>query len=163
MAKKTVKTESDPVVKPEPKTEITVGQSELAQALVAAIEAAKPPAKITAANRKRKGTPWTPPPGVARAKLKRKAYHHGMPIESKILNEEIELLNQIRPGLYCDGHVRVVRRRDKGIDIDYPVRTAAQRLRLVNQFGIRNFKELLERIVDEGANPVKYKSEDELD
>ena len=57
--------------------------------------------------------------------------------------------------------VKVVRRRDRGVDIDYPVKTASQRLKLVNQFGIRNFAELLQRCIDEGNNPTKYTQPDE--
>jgi hypothetical protein len=143
-------------------TEVTVGKSELAQAIVAAIEAAKPVVKKNPFNRV-KNTPWTPKDGSPRAKLKRKMYHHGVPLTTRITNEEIELLNKLRPGTFCDGYVRVVRRRDKGINIDYKVKTASDRLKLVNQFGIRNFKELLERLVDESSNPIKFKSEDELD
>lgn len=136
--------------------ESTVGLSELAQALVTAIETARPK-KITAANRARKGTPWSPPQGETKLKLKRKIYHHGLEVESRLTNEEIALLNKIKPGTYCDGWVQVVKRKDKGYNIDYKIRTASQRLKLINSFGIRDFKELLERIVDEGANPASYK------
>lgn len=153
MPKKTKSEDSSP---------LTVGTSELASALVTAIEATKPVAKKTPFNRV-KNTPWTPKDHSAKLKLKRKMFHHGIPLGTRISNEEIDLLNKIKPGLYCDGHVKVVRRRDKGIDIDYPVKTAAQRLKLVNQFGLRNFKELLERVVAEGNEPKLFKSSDELD
>lgn len=153
---------STPEPTPSPTADKLVTQSELVQAFVAAIEANKPVVKKTAANRT-KNTPWTPKDGSPQIKMKRKMFHHGLPLASRVSTAEISLLNQIKPGLYCDGHVRVIKRRDKGLDIDYPIKTSSQRLKLVNMFGIRDFKELLQRIVDEGANPAQYKSEDDLD
>lgn len=137
----------------------------LVQALVQAITLTKPVEKKTAATFKSKSA-FHPKDGSTRAKLKRKSYHHGVLINRDngheiISNEEIELFNKIRPGKYCGGYVTVTRRRDKGIDIDYPIRTASQRLRLVNEFGIRSFKELLERIVHEQENPTQYKTEED--
>lgn len=141
------------------KSEVTVSETTLADALVQAINAAKPPEKKNPFNRK-KGTPWTPKDGSAKLKLKRKMYQHGLLIDDeKIDNEEIALMNKVRPGLYLDGHVKVIRRRDRGIDIDYAVKTASQRLRLVNQFGIRNLKELLAQCIEEAANPKKIEDE----
>jgi len=135
--------------------------SELADALTQAIEAAKPPAKKTIFNRRKK-TPWSPPPGEAKLKLKRKFFQHGIPLsEKRLTNEQIALCNKVRPGSYCDGFVTVQRRRDKGINIAYPVRTPQQRLKLVNQFGIRNFTELLQYVIKEAEMPKK--SEFDLD
>jgi hypothetical protein len=167
MAKeKTVKEVATEVIQ---KAEPSVGLSELAQALVAAIEATKGPQKKSVFTRK-KGTPWTPPPGVARLKPKRKMFHHGMLIAdpsdpltyTRLSNDEIELLNQIKLGSYCSGWVKVYRRKDRGVDIEYPIRTAAQRLKLVNEFGIRNFRELLENIIREGNAPKKTEDDDLL-
>lgn len=141
-------------------TQLSIGVQDLSNALADALAAIKPKERITPANRKPL-TPWTPKDGEPRAKLKRKMYHHGQPLINRIFNEEIELLNKIKPGVYCDGWVKVIRRKDKGIDIDYKVRTASQRLRLVNEWGIRNFKELLERIILEQENPAKYKVADD--
>jgi hypothetical protein len=59
--------------------------------------------------------------------------------------------------------VRVIKRRDGALDIDYPIKTAAQRLKLVNQFGITSFTGLLQRILDEKTNPAKYRRPDEDD
>jgi hypothetical protein len=155
MAKKTTE------VKEETKQEAKVAASELAQALVQAINATKGPEKKTAITRK-PGNPWMPKDGSSKLKLKRKVYQHSLMVDPDMsTNEEIELMNQLRPGLFCDGHVKVVRRRDKGIDIDYPIKTASQRLKLVNQFGIRNFKELLERCIDESKNPQTFHTEDD--
>lgn len=138
-----------------PKAEETkVGTSELAQALIQAINQTKPPEKKNAFNRKA-NTPWMPKDGK-KLKLKRKTYHHSMLLDEDILsNDEIDALNKIRPGRYCDGTVVIYRRRDRGIDIDYPVKTASQRLRLINQFGIRNLKELCEYCINEALAPKK--------
>lgn len=152
----------DPPLVPEQPAEavpdaVAKAQKALAEAFVEAIERTKPAAKITIANRKPR-TPWHSDTTVPRSKMKRKFYHHGLIIEDKVTNEEIDLLNRVKPGRFCDGHVVVTLRKDRGIDIDYPVRTAAQRLKLVNTYGIRSFTELLQRVVDEKAFPTKYRS-----
>ena len=157
MAKKTAPVEE--VTQVAQKAEASVGTSELAAALVQAINAAKPVEKKTFATRKPK-TPWTPKDGSPKTKLKRNAFQHGMEIdEDKLSNDEIALFNKLRPGRFLDGLVTVTRRRDRGIDISYPVKTAAQRLKLVNLFGIRNLAELLAMCINEAQNP-KPQAED---
>ncbi len=152
-----------PDTQPEPESK-TAAQ-DIASALLEAIRQTQPMVKKTQFN-KQSVTPWSPKAG-ARSRLKRKAYHHslliGDPKEStcRLTNEEIDLFNQLKPGNYCNGYVKVTRRRDKGIDIDYPIRTASQRLRLVNDFGIRSFTELLQRCVWEAAQPKTAVSEDD--
>jgi hypothetical protein len=129
---------------------VVVPAEALASALVNAIEAARPQKK-NVANRTRK-TPWTPKDGSPKLKLKRKVYQHGLEVSDKFsTNEEIELMNKLKPGVYCDGHVKVRQRRDKALDIDYPIKTNAQRLKLVSTYGVRNFKELLELLVGEAT------------
>lgn len=146
------------------KADVTVSEAQkaLADAFVEAIERTKPVEKKTVLNRK-ENTPWTPKDGSAKLKMKRKYYHHGLLIGENVGNEEIALLNQIRPGHYCDGYVRVTLRKDRGIDIDHPIRTASQRLKLVNGYGIRSFAELLQRCIDEKADPKKYRNPDDTD
>jgi|JI10StandDraft_1071094.scaffolds.fasta_scaffold124236_4 hypothetical protein len=129
--------------------------SELVQAFREAIEATRPPEKKNPFTRK-KNTPWTPKDGSPKLKLKRKLFQHSIPVdEEKLTNEQIVLANKLRPGVYFDGWVKVVRRRDKGIDIDYPVRSAQQRLKLSSVYGIRSFTELLQKINDEASRPRK--------
>lgn len=129
-----------------------VGAAALAQAIREAIEASKPAAKKNQFQRKI-GTPWTPKTGK-KLKLKRKMFQHGLPLSEEWLsNEEIDLLNKIRPGKYGDGFIVVFRRRDRGVDIEYPIKTASQRLRLVNQFGIRNLSELCKFCITEAEKP----------
>lgn len=138
----------------------SVGINELVAALVAAINVAKPVVKKTASNRTA-NTPWSPKPGEVKPKLKRPFYQHGILVDPEMsTSEQILLMNKVRPGLFCDGHVRVTRRRDKGVDISYSIKTAAQRLRLVNGFGVRTFDELLQRCIDEAENPKQYAVED---
>ena len=153
----------EPTPAPEP-TDSKFGVQELAQALVGAIEATRPPEKKTVFTRK-KLNPWMPKDGSAKIlKFKRPMYHHGIPINPKTtLNENCILLDKVKPGVYCSGYVRVTKRKDGGLDIDYPIRTAAQRLKLGSQFGINSFNQLLQRLVDERADPRRYTPIEELD
>lgn len=137
-------------------------QEMLVEAFVTAVERTKAPEKKNEFNRKGR-TPWSPPDGVPRLKLRRKMYQHGLLIDNKVTNEDIALLNQIKPGRYCDGNVHVNLRKDKGLDITYQVRTASQRLKLVNNYGITSFTGLLQRIIDEKTNPDKYRKTDDSD
>lgn len=135
-----------------------VSKNELADALVLAIQSASPQKK-NAFNRK-VGTPWTPRDGTPKLKLKRKMYQHGLPQDEDILsNEEIRLFNELRPGIYLSNTVKVNRRKDRGLDISYPIKTASQRLKLINQFGIRNLTELLTLCIEESKRPVKERED----
>lgn len=121
----------------------------LANALVSAIDVAKGPTKKNPFNRKA-GTPWTPKNNEPKHKLTRKMYQHSILIDPDMeTNETIDLLNEIQPGTYCGGYVKVNKRRDWGIDIDWPMRTVSQRLRLVNQFGIKDFNDALRKCIEE--------------
>jgi hypothetical protein len=129
---------------------------ELAEAFVEAIERTKPKEKKTSFNRVKKG-PWEPKDGKAKPKMRRVMYQHGIEIsEATSSPEEIELLNKVKPGSYCGGFVRVIKRKDRSLDIDYPIRTASQRLKLSNQFGITNLTTLLQRINAEAAQPKAF-------
>jgi hypothetical protein len=145
-----------------PAENVTDAQQALADAFVNAIERTRPPEKKTVFTRK-KNTPWTPKDGSPKLKMRRVFYHHGIPIADNVSNEEVALLNMLKPGHYCDGFVRVTLRKDRGIDVDYPIRTASQRLKLVNTYGIRSFSELLQRIIDERNNPAKYRKPEDAD
>jgi hypothetical protein len=137
-----------------------VGIDQLAQALVTAIEATRPPAKKTPANRK-KGSPWH---SDNKPKLRRVMYQHGIEINwDQISAEEVELLNKVKAGTYCEGFIRVIKRKDRSIDIDYPIKTASQRLRLINDFGLTNLKDICKRLIEEAADPKKFKGPDEDD
>lgn len=135
--------------------EINVTASDLASALTQAIEAAKPPTKKNIFTRTA-NTPWTPKDGSAKLKLKRKVFQHSIQIQDKFLtNEQIAGLNKLRPGEYFDGYVKVTRRRDKGIDIAYPVKNPQQRMMFTTKTGARSFTELIHKLNEEAAKPRK--------
>jgi hypothetical protein len=143
-------------------TTVSDAQQALADAFVNAIERTREKPKALPGTRRKK-TPWSPPEGEERIKMKRVFYQHGIMLGENVSNETIKLLHQIKPGHYCEGFVRVTLRKDRGIDISYPVRTASQRLRLINQFGVRSFPELLQRIIDEKNDPKKYRKAEDAD
>lgn len=125
----------------------------IAQATTAAIQAAKPIEKKTILTYTGKN-PWSPPDGEAKLKLKRTMYIHSLMINpDQVSNAEIKLLNKVRPGRYCDGFISVERRRDKGINITWPIKTVDQRMRMSAIYGIRNLEELLQRCIDEDRAP----------
>lgn len=149
MPKKTQTVEAIPTQAPAPNTSV----QDLVTALAQAIQLTKPVEKKTAVNRK-PGSPWDPKDGSKKLKLKRKMYQHSIIIDPDFEdNETIDLMNKLKVGLFCDGWVKVYKRKDQGIDIDYPVKTASQRLKLFRY--ATTFKELLERCIAEAANPVK--------
>ena len=141
-----------------------VGAEQLVNALVEAIQLTKPAEKKNIFTRKVK-TPWTPPDGEPRLKFKRKITLHGIPLdEEREDNRTIAELNKVRPGVYLDGFVQVTRRRDKGVDIDYPFRSAQDRMKLASRFGITSLEQLAARLNTEAAKPRKSEfdlSEDE--
>ena len=142
----------------------TAAINDIAQALITAINSTKTPEKKTPFNRK-KGDPWQPKPGQVKPKLKRTFMQHGVELNpAQLFVEEIELLNQIKPGAYCGGYLRVNKRKDRSYDIDYPIRTASQRMKLSNQFQITSLRSMLQRIIDEQNNPARFKGpEDDND
>lgn len=141
----------------------SAGHSELANALITAIESTRAPVKKTPFNRLKLG-PWDPKDGTKKPKLKRVMYQHGIELEdTKLSSEEINLLNQIKAGSYCGGIVKVIKRKDRSLDIDYQMKTSSQRLRLVNSFGITSFSSLLNRLISEASDPTKYKGPEDDD
>ena len=139
----------------------SVAVSDLAQALIQAINATKPPEKKTPFNRKRQG-PFETKDGTPKPRLKRVMYQHGVEMNpGTLFPEEIELLNKVKPGVYCNGLVRVLRRKDRSYDIDYPIRTAAQRLKVSNVIGKTGLKALLERLIDKANDPARFKGPDD--
>ena len=140
------------------------GLNQLADALMQALNAVKPIEKKTIMTRK-KLNPWTPKDGAPKImEFRRPMYHHGIPIEPKFTyNEVCVLLDKIRVGTYCDKLVKVSKRKDGGLDIDYPIRTASQRLKVLPYTGGKGFLGLLERIIAERADPKKYAQPGQLD
>jgi hypothetical protein len=160
MAKKTTDTPAETT----PDTDVAIAaQNALVEALARAINLTKPIEKKNIMNRK-PGDPWTPKDGSKKLKLKRKAYQHGIIVDPDfITNEEIDLFNKLRPGRFLDGWVKVYKRRDGGIDIDYPVKTATQRMKLLSSYRITSLKDLLTKCIEEAKNPKPETSADTED
>lgn len=123
-------------------------QIDLVSALIQAINATKP---VEKERLHKPRNAWSPKDGKAKLKLKRKMYQHSLLMDEDLLtNEQIELLNQLRPGSYLDGWVKVTRRKDKGVDITYPIKSQSNRMQLASRFGITSLDSLLQRCIDEG-------------
>jgi hypothetical protein len=152
----------EPVVAPTNPTNNQTTVNELASALTQAIETARP-TKLNIFTRKGK-TPWDNKDGSPKPKLKRVFHQHGLIVDPAFLDsEEINLINKLKPGSFCGGLVKVTRRRDKGIDIDWPVKEVSQRLKLISVWGLRNLKEIAAHCIDEAAKPRFSENLDELD
>ena len=136
-------------------------QQMLANALITAIESTRPPSKKTPFNRV-KGGPWEPKDGSKKPKLRRTMLQHGVELNESILSsDEIHALNKVKAGKFGGNFFKVIKRRDGSIDIDYPIKTASQRLKLVNQFGIRSLEELCQFITNEAAKPKSADADDD--
>lgn len=147
---------------------------ELVQALVQAIQLTKPVEKKTFATRKSK-SPWDPTDGSPKLKLKRKMYQHGIPIDPDFNdNATIDALNHLKVGRYLNDWVRVYKRKDQGIDIEYPIKTASHRMRLPSM-GITEQRDptgkliksglqvFVERMIDESKQPKQELPPDDND
>lgn len=155
--KKTVET---PVETPTQPDQLTV----LADAFTKALERTKPFALKTAATRK-PASPFDTKDGSKKPKLTRVMYQHGLKIDPENVDVEcIHLLNKLKVGRYLNNWVNVYKRKDQGIDIDYPLKTSAHKMKLA-QLGITEvqdefgntlktgFQVFLERMIAEGNKP----------
>ena len=148
------------------KSDKDVGYELLANAIAAAttqaIQAAKPIEKKTILNYKG-DTPWHKRDEV-HLKLKRRMFLHSQLIDPDFVsNAEILVLNKVRPGSYFDGFVHVERRRDKGLNIWWPLKTPDQKMRLATQYGVITLPQILQHCIDEAAAPKKDFVSDEDD
>lgn len=77
-------------------------------------------------------TPWNPSGERRTVKLKPTAvYQNGARLNPVMLSdEEITLLNQVKPGRYNKNKWEVVRRRDKSIDIRFANKSIEQRMEM---------------------------------
>ena len=145
-----------------PATSAGVTYSDMA-ALITAIQAGQPKQKIHAYQRKkicsacRKEHKHNTP-------LKRVWFQHGAfeLTKESFCNDTIELMNKVRPGVYCNGLVRVNKRRDRAYDITWPVATVAQRMRVINEAGT-TFENILLRCIAEHEDPKRFKGPDDGD
>ena len=136
--------------------EPSVAVGDLAAALVQAIETTRPPQKKTPFNRPK---PWE----EKKPKFKRTFYQHGMEITPRQVSAaEIELLNQVKPGIYVNGLVRIYKNPDRSYNITWPAATAAQRLRVIQDAG-HTFGLILQRCIDEKNDPKQFKGPNDDD
>lgn len=135
---------------------VAVDATAFAQAILSATEAVNGPKKKTILTRK-SGSPWANKDGSAKPRLRRKMSQHGQAfIEDNLTAGEINALNRIKKaGSYINGFVTVKIRKDRGLDITYPMKTAAQRLKLMNDYGVTSIEQLANRIADEASQPKK--------
>jgi hypothetical protein len=109
------------------------------------------PKKVTMAQLRPK-TPFNPEAKTGR-KLVRATYQNGTKLNPTFLTDrEIALVNQLKPGKFVGGLVRVVERDhgpDKEIHILYENKTAEQRIALKDQ--ARNFTDILTQCVEGAA------------
>lgn len=146
---------------PKPSVE-TQALSDIAKAIATAIESTRPPTKKNVFTR-RAGDPWRAKTGEVKPKLKRIWLQHGREINpDQLYPDEIELLNQAKPGTYCKGLVNIYKRKDRSYDITWSVRTSAQRLRVMNEAGT-TLAAIVQRCIAEYQDPAKFKGPDDLE
>jgi len=93
------------------------------------------------------------PTGNRKRKLSRRCYQNGYPMDvRKLFDEEIALLNQLRPGKYFSGLVTVYEVTTGGnvdLHIHYLNKSFDQRLALKSEF--KNLREMLRGCVEEAS------------
>lgn len=94
-------------------------------------------------------TPWNPSGERRTLKLKPASFsQNGARINPALLSdEEITLINQLKPGVYNKKKWRVVRRRDKSLDLQYPNESLEARFELKGEAG--NLAGMLKMIITE--------------
>lgn len=131
-------------------SEQNVDIQSLAKAITEAVAEASP-VKQVHISRYKAETPWNPTGNKRRLQMNAKFYQNGSQIRDwHVTDEDIALLNQLKPGRYVDRKVEVIERNensDRSIEIRYSNETIGQRMELKNHF--RNFTELLQSIVTE--------------
>lgn len=91
------------------------------------------------------------PTGNRKRKLTRRCYQNGYPmLVTRLHDEEIALLNQVRPGLYINNLVRVTETQNGGnIDLHIIYKNKGIDQQLANQQHWRDLRDLLRLCVEE--------------
>jgi hypothetical protein len=123
----------------------------LAKAITDAVTEASPVKQVHISKYKAI-TPWNPTGALRRPAMNAKFLDNGSEIPDwKVTDEDIALLNQLKPGRYLDRKLEVIERNDNGgartVEIRYSNKNVGQRMEMKN-YG-RNFTELLQNIVTE--------------
>lgn len=128
----------------------TPTQGQLAKAIQGLIDSA--PVKRVPFAKFKTHSPFNPT-GNKKRKLSRRCYQNGFPMDiRKLHDEEISLLNQLRPGRFIKGLV-TVREILNGGNTDLHIYYANQTIdqRMANKQEWRNLGELLKRCLDEST------------
>lgn len=111
-------------------------------------------AESTAAKRKigiaeaSKVTPWNPDGGPKKRLKVTAFYMNGARVNPVMLtNEEIDLINQLKPGAFNKKKWVVRKRRDKSIELQYPNKSVEHRIELRGEAG--NLAGMLKKILTE--------------
>lgn len=107
-----------------------LNSKELADAIVAAVNAAQGPRQIKIGEYMRDRSPHRHKPALAR-----KFFQNGIMLDREQLSKDaIEMLNVLKPGMYCDGTFRVVPTQDgtklSALDIRYDNKSIDERMNL---------------------------------
>lgn len=132
---------------------MNVSTSQLADAIVSAVRETQPPRKITFAERKAR-SPFNPS-GNKKRVLSRVMYQNGTRLMvNRLHDEEISLLNQLKPGKFVNGLVTVVE-KDKGAEQEIHIfyKSALPDDRMALKGEVKDFKEMLRRCVSEAKAP----------
>jgi hypothetical protein len=134
-------------------SEKSIPASELAAAFREALQSVQPEPVIDISNRIPR-SPWDAPVGQKKSVLTRKVSLNGHdPNPRQLHSEEIDLINQLREGVFCNGQVTVTtirRGRDAVTSVKYPSSTPDKRM----NFGM-NLKAMLAACVREAGASTK--------
>jgi hypothetical protein len=108
-------------------------------------------------------TPWNPTGEIRKVKLKaKKFYQNGAEVNPDMMSdEEVTLVNQLKPGRYNKRKWEVVKRRDKSLDLRYPNRTLQQRWAMQQEGG--GFSGILKKILIEQEEQAARKKRGDPD
>lgn len=131
-----------------------VDTRDLAAAIVTAVNATQPPRQMSSEEYEKSSSNKHRDKGT----LKRRAYQNGFLLDEGTLSkDQIEMLNIIKPGIYCQGKVIVTATQDgqafSAIDIQYANRTPDQRMEFKTYFP--SFSHLLASILKEQTANTK--------
>jgi hypothetical protein len=103
-------------------------------------------------------TPWNPSGNPRKVKLKfKQLYQNGSRVNPDMMSEEeISLVNQLKPGRYNKRKWEVVKRRDKSIDIRVPNKTLQQRMTLKGE--AKDFAAIVQKILLEQEEQATRKA-----
>jgi len=96
-------------------------------------------------------------------KLKQPFYQNGVMVRvDQLTDEQVELVNQLKPGRFNNRKWEIVRRRDRSIDFRYPNKTIEQRMQNASQ--AKDLTGMLQMILTEAeTQKARRKAGEDLD